>query len=102
VISDPAQTDFTLPADLCLAGAGYQAVARFSAPPDEDNPAAGGRDWYRFSLRPPGMIGSGIGGKGVCTGADSLEVGRLRSVSISEDLSTPGVADGWVHFVALE
>ena len=92
----------SIPVDLALAAGGYGVVARFSAYPDELNPALGGRDWYRFSMRPVQMVGSGIGGKGVCAaGADALEVVGLRSVSISQDVNSLTPA-GFVHFVHLQ
>jgi hypothetical protein len=65
-------------------------------------PEARNRSCLEQTRRPLGRIGSGIGGKGVCTGADSLEVKGLRSVSISENGSTQTIYDGYVHFVELQ
>jgi len=48
------------------------------------------------------MVGSGIGGKGVFSGTDSLQIKGTRSVSISEKQDPPGVVDGYVHFVLLQ
>lgn len=106
----PVRTSFTISeagfstaaADLALVPVGRQIVARFTAAPDETNPAAGGRDWYRFDLDPLQMIGTGIGGSGACVGVDSLEVGRQVSVSISQDTNNPPGPSGFVHFVRIQ
>lgn len=96
VLSDPSNP--TTVADLELTASRTQVIARLTSPPDEANPAGGGRDWYRYVSSPPTLVGSGLGGSGVCVGQDDLRESRSVAVSISRH-TNPSLMAGWIHIV---
>ena len=97
VHQDPVQN--TVIADLAPNGSQTEVLTRDTAPPNEVNPALGGRDWYRYNVQqdPAVQVGITFGGSGVCRGVDSLIQRRGVSVSIASDLQFTNL--GYVHVV---
>ncbi len=94
----------TVPSDLVSAHLGLDGMVRCYAPPDETNPALGGRDFARLLMTPgvgPPTEHVRYGGKGEAILAlDNLAVGRDAVVSISEvAVPVQGQTNGYVHFV---
>jgi len=85
------------PADLELGFDGSDVIARTSAPFD-DSLQAGGPDWGRWGGTTPAQVDVTLGGRGVCTGRDSLRMSRNAAVSISRH-PDPQTIQGWVHIV---
>ena len=87
----------TIGADLALNRSQTEVLTRRSAPPDELNPAAGGRDWsgYFAQAVPPTQTGITLGGSGLAVGVDNLVQRRGVAVSIAADAQLPN--RGFVH-----
>jgi hypothetical protein len=95
--SDPGNDTWGV--DLELNASQTEVLVRNIAPPDESNPAAGGRDWYRYGTQssPPVQVGLALGGKGYSIGVDNLIQRRGVAVSISAHATL--VNKGYVHVV---
>lgn len=98
--SDPGNDTWGV--ELELNASQTEVLVRNLGLPDEADPAAGGRDWYRFNAQnpqwnPPFQVGSPFGGKGYSIGVDNLVQRRGVSVSISSDAGL--VNKGYVHVV---
>lgn len=95
--SDPGNDTWGV--DLEPNGSQTEVLVRNIAPPDESNPAAGGRDWYQYSTQssPPIQLGSALGGKGTSIGVDNLI--QRRGVVVSISAHTTLVNKGYVHVV---
>lgn len=94
--TDASNSTWTI--DLELNASQREVLVRDTAPPDEANPAAGGRDWYRYDAQttPPTQLGITLGGKGLCVGVDNLIQRRGVAVSISAGSVSNS---GFVHVV---
>jgi len=85
------------PADLERTPDETDVLVRNSGPFAESS-YPGGPDWGRWGGSPPAQVGTTMAGQGLCSGADSLRMGRTWAVSISRD-PNPQVNGGWVHIV---
>lgn len=97
---DPAFDTF--PSDIALGRTTRDAVVRCMAPPDETNPALGGRDFFRFvTIVPPFNEQVRYGGTGNRIHAvDSMVYGVNAAVSVSEFLESSEPLPGRIHFTA--